>query len=147
MAWQTIAWSGGRWDSRAVLRQLVTRVLGADDADLPEGRSQDFGQWPRPHVTPMAFRQVADGTLSLRQFEAERYRIADPNDPAVIRGVILAANLTMEHGTLADRKALVDYVISPGTTQAMPAGVGFCTPKPPASPAGGALPCAPARAV
>src|SRR5258708_34574568 len=75
-----------------------------------------------------AFRQVAAGTLSLRQFEAERYRIADPNDPAVIRGVILAANLTMEHGTLADRKALVDYVISPGTTQAMPAGVGFLAP-------------------
>ncbi len=77
-----------------------------------------------------AYRQVADGTLSLRQFEAERYRIADPNDPAVIRGVILAANLTMEHGTLADRKALVDYVISPGTTQAMPAGLVFWTLNP-----------------
>src|SRR5258708_17223231 len=69
-----------------------------------------------------AFRQVAAGTLSLRQFEAERYQVAAPNDPAVIRGVILAANLTMEHGTLADRKALIDYVISPGSTQAMPAG-------------------------
>src|SRR5258708_29315930 len=64
-----------------------------------------------------AFRQVAAGTLSLRQFEAERYQVADPNDPAVIRGVILAANLTMEHGTLADRKALIDYVISPGSTR------------------------------
>ncbi len=77
-----------------------------------------------------AFRQVADGTLSLRQFEAERYQVADPNDPAVIRGVILAANLTMEHGTLADRKALIDYVISPGSTQAMPAGLVFWTLNP-----------------
>ncbi len=127
MAWQTIAWSGGRWDGRAVLRQLVTQVLGAADVDLHEGRSPDFGQWPRPRVTPTAFRQVADGTLSLRQFEAERYQIANPDDPAVIRGVILAANLTMEHGTLADRKALIDYVISPGSAQAMPAGLVFYT--------------------
>src|SRR5258707_192946 len=40
MGWQTIAWSGGRWDSRAVLRQLVTQLLGAADVELHEGR------WP-----------------------------------------------------------------------------------------------------
>src|SRR5258707_8403141 len=49
VAWQTIAWAGGRGDSRALLRQLVTQVLGAAHVDLHEGRSQEFGQWARPH--------------------------------------------------------------------------------------------------
>src|SRR5258708_12487444 len=112
MAWQTIAWSGGRWDGRAVLRQLVTQVLGAADVDLHEGRSPDFGQWPRPRITPPAFRQVADGTLSLRQFEAQRYQVANPDAPAVIRGVLLPPTLPTAHAPLPDPTAPPHYSIT-----------------------------------
>src|SRR5260221_348808 len=96
---------------------LKGAVQGTADAHLAARQLHDLGA-------------PAGGTLSLRQFEAQRYQVADPNDPAVIRGVILAANLTMEHGTLAERKALVDYVVSPGSTQAMPAGLVFYTLNP-----------------
>ena len=50
--WQTIAWSGGQWDPRAVLRQLVTQVFGAADVNVHEGLAADFGQWPRPAAPP-----------------------------------------------------------------------------------------------
>src|SRR5712691_2212513 len=33
LGWQTIAWSGGQWDSRAALRQLASTVMGYADVD------------------------------------------------------------------------------------------------------------------
>ena len=43
--WQTYAWSGGQWDSRAHLRQIEN---GIDDdcCDKDEAVAADFGQWP-----------------------------------------------------------------------------------------------------
>ena len=51
---QTIAWSGGQWDSRAQLRQTGATDLGNEaDVDVPE--RTDFGQWtldpPKPKPT------------------------------------------------------------------------------------------------
>ncbi len=64
MAWQTIAWSGGQWDDRAVLRQLGSEVWGSNaDVDLHVAGAADFGQWPRP-AAPEQFH--ANGTTSLR---------------------------------------------------------------------------------
>lgn len=49
MAWQTVAWSGGQRDQRAVLYQLAGTVpLAGADVNVHEGTSPDFGQWPRP---------------------------------------------------------------------------------------------------
>ena len=48
MAWQTLAWSGGRRDPRAVIYQTGQTVLGAADVDVHETSAADFGQWPRP---------------------------------------------------------------------------------------------------
>jgi hypothetical protein len=42
--WQTYAWSGGSWDSRAQLRQTLDGVDG-DELDNDEGMVADFGQW------------------------------------------------------------------------------------------------------
>jgi hypothetical protein len=48
-AWQTVAWSGGRRDPRAVLYQLAGKVpIAGTDVNIHEGASPDFGQWPRP---------------------------------------------------------------------------------------------------
>jgi hypothetical protein len=55
MGWQTVAWSGGQWDPRVVLRQkLGTPLPGADPDTVREHTSHgdDFGQWPRPHAAP-----------------------------------------------------------------------------------------------
>ena len=42
--WQTYAWSGGQWDSRAQLRQIQNGILSGQ-ADKDEAVAIDFGQW------------------------------------------------------------------------------------------------------
>ena len=59
--WQTYAWSGGEWDSRAQLRQVENGILGGD-ADRDEAWADDFGQWgfveegPAPAHPPLPTR-------------------------------------------------------------------------------------------
>lgn len=45
--WQTYAWSGGQWDSRAQLRQVrnSVKLAGVFDVDINETRQADYGQW------------------------------------------------------------------------------------------------------
>ena len=62
--WQTYAWSGGQWDSRAQLRQVLNgiRVDGVD-SDRDQADAADFGQWgyasPPP---PSEGQRIAVGT-------------------------------------------------------------------------------------
>ena len=51
-AWQTYAWSGGRWDSRAQLQQYSNgHTIGGVDCDYDRAEASDYGQW-RVGVTP-----------------------------------------------------------------------------------------------
>jgi hypothetical protein len=50
--WQTIAWSGGQWDSRAHIRQGLSFSLGGSSVDHDQAMFPDFGQWPRPAAKP-----------------------------------------------------------------------------------------------
>lgn len=50
-AWQTIAWSGGQWDSRAVIRQGAQATIGGVSCDLNVATADDYGQW-MPGKTP-----------------------------------------------------------------------------------------------
>jgi peptidoglycan hydrolase-like protein with peptidoglycan-binding domain len=51
--WQTYAWSGGNWDSRAQLRQVQNGVtVCGTSSDWDESHASDFGQWPRSGTTP-----------------------------------------------------------------------------------------------
>lgn len=45
--WQTYAWSGGQWDSRAQVRQVrnSVKLAGTFDVDLNETQQADYGQW------------------------------------------------------------------------------------------------------
>lgn len=44
-AWQTYAWSGGKWDSRAQLRQVHNGIkVGGQDVDLDEIMAAHYGQ-------------------------------------------------------------------------------------------------------
>ncbi|WOX14673.1 peptidoglycan-binding protein [Streptomyces sp. N50] len=44
--WQTYAWSGGSWDSRAQLRQVQNGIsVAGHDADLDQAMAADIGQW------------------------------------------------------------------------------------------------------
>lgn len=54
-AWQTRAWSEGRWDSRAHMRQGATRTIGGVSCDLNTATTADYGQWMpgrTPNITP-----------------------------------------------------------------------------------------------
>src|SRR5581483_10019326 len=45
-AWQTYAWSGGRWDSRAQLQQYSNdHTIGGVGLDFDRSEAADFGQW------------------------------------------------------------------------------------------------------
>lgn len=44
--WQTYAWSGGKWDSRAHIQQYRNGVnLGGADVDYDRAMYDDYGQW------------------------------------------------------------------------------------------------------
>lgn len=50
-AWQTIAWSGGQWDARAVIRQGAQKTINGVSCDLDTAIATDYGQW-MPGKTP-----------------------------------------------------------------------------------------------
>lgn len=50
-AWQTVAWSGGQWDSRAVIRQGMQKNINGVSCDLDTATAADYGQW-MPGKTP-----------------------------------------------------------------------------------------------
>jgi hypothetical protein len=52
-AWQTTAWSGGQWDSRAVIRQGAQKTINGVSCDLNTATADDYGQW-MPGKTPEA---------------------------------------------------------------------------------------------
>jgi LysM repeat protein len=53
-AWQTYAWSGGKWDSRAQLRQTKNGALFGGDGDKDVAISPGYGGWApgSGYVTP-----------------------------------------------------------------------------------------------
>jgi hypothetical protein len=75
--WQTYAWSGGRWDSRAQLQQyLNSQRVGGVDCDYNRAMKDDFGQWrvgvsPAPTPAPttqeedMPYGQLTEGRLAV----------------------------------------------------------------------------------
>lgn len=44
--WQTYAWSGGRWDGRANIRQVQNDVyIGGGQVDIDQSMTGDYGSW------------------------------------------------------------------------------------------------------
>lgn len=61
-AWQTVAWSAGRWDDRAVLRQpgTTTHIAGVS-CDRDVATATDYGQW-MPGRSPLTEVPDMDAT-------------------------------------------------------------------------------------
>ncbi|MEV7755628.1 glycoside hydrolase domain-containing protein [Streptomyces griseofuscus] len=57
-AWQTIAWSGGQWDARAVIRQGAQATISGVSCNLNTVTANDYGQW-MPGKTPSVEDDVA----------------------------------------------------------------------------------------
>lgn len=70
---QTLAWSGGQWDSRASIRQGLSVTVDGVSCDPDTSMVHDFGQWPRPvspppaptYPVPKDLRAVPVATVSL----------------------------------------------------------------------------------
>ena len=69
--WQTFAWSAGRWEPRAQLRQVRNNVTIAGGAcDIDQSQADDFGQWgavtsPVADVEKLVAARNTDGTLEV----------------------------------------------------------------------------------
>jgi hypothetical protein len=51
--WQTYAWSGGKWDPRAQIRQVANGVnLGGHHVDKDEAEFASYGQWQPGRLPP-----------------------------------------------------------------------------------------------
>lgn len=50
-AWQAVAWSGGQWDPRAVIRQSGYITINGVQCDMNVATAADYGQW-QPGKTP-----------------------------------------------------------------------------------------------
>jgi hypothetical protein len=68
-AWQTVAWSGGRWDQRAHIRQYASTVrINGVTCDHDTAMQTDFGQWS-PGITPTRDVQE-DSTMAISSDDA-----------------------------------------------------------------------------
>lgn len=86
--WQTYAWSGGRWDARAHVRQFSNgHTVGGVECDYDHGLGTDFGQWrvqqPSPPKPPPANPHVPlalDGILGGRTVAAMQWAMSIRDD-------------------------------------------------------------------
>lgn len=72
-AWQTYAWSAGRWDSRAQLRQYSNdHILDGVGVDYDRSMTEDYGQW-------------RIGTMTISKTDLDAIAIAVLNKDDVIK--------------------------------------------------------------
>lgn len=83
-AWQTAAWSAGKWDSRAHIRQPATTVhINGVSCDNDTSMTTDYGQWmpgKTPEVTPVTL-----GTADLKALINTDGILSAPPDAADIK--------------------------------------------------------------
>ncbi|MDX6429695.1 MAG: hypothetical protein QOE54_2061 [Streptosporangiaceae bacterium] len=82
--WQTYAWSGGSWDSRAQLQQYSNNhYVGGVDCDYDRAMKADYGQWrvgvgPVPPAAQeeddMPYGQLAEGAQAITPIALPRGR-------------------------------------------------------------------------
>lgn len=108
LGWQTYAWSGGRWDPRAVIRQVRNGVtIAGKDVDLDTAMTADFGAWmPDNQGDDMALTDAQAAALQ------ELTSIRNPDVAGQIIGEHVAWGLVFgKLDDLADRlRVLADEV-------------------------------------
>jgi hypothetical protein len=81
-AWQTVAWSQGHWDTRAVIRQYASTIrIGGVSCDHDTAMTGDYGQWTpgKAPITP----QLEDDVSAL---DVLTYRNKDADAASVKAG-------------------------------------------------------------
>lgn len=73
-AWQTYAWSGGKWDGRAHIQQYSNgHKIGNATVDYDRAMVANFGQWPAPVVEPVPVppKPVDNGPVPARKLKVD----------------------------------------------------------------------------
>lgn len=86
-AWQTTAWSAGRWDPRAHIRQGATQTIGGADCDLNTALTADYGQW-MPGKTPQE-----DDMLTAADYKAIAAEVVREITAPAVRDTLANAGL------------------------------------------------------
>jgi hypothetical protein len=100
--WQTYAWSGGQWDSRAQLRQVLNGISAGGSSnccDKDTSQADDFGQWG--HAKPWG-----------AQYVSQSWPLAS-SSMKMIAGQTVAASITLRN----DGSKTWDSNTKLGTTQ------------------------------
>lgn len=136
--WQTYAWSGGRWDNRAQLRQYLNNVgFAGMQADFDKSTAADFGQWPRPGKSapapapdPYPLLRQGDGGNAVSTLQT---RLNVWGARLNVDGSFGPATEVAVKAFQAARKLAADGVVGPATWAALRSNPP--APKPPAPPA------------
>ncbi len=132
--WQTYAWSGGNWDNRAQLRQVLNGQWGGQ-VDFNESTKDDWGQWkadapvnqqPQAPSQPVAsgdtYTVKAGDTLSgiaarygtTYQELARINNIANPN--VIFVGQVLNVKGAPVVAPAAPTEGVITYIVKSGDT-------------------------------
>jgi hypothetical protein len=109
--WQTYAWSGGKWDARAQLRQVHNNqnVCGGY-IDWDEAHHADYGQWPRPAAPQPAAAALEDPVVIPPRSVSDRQVAVCLNGPHRDFGICVDAGVLQ--GSVHVRAAL--HMVSGG---------------------------------
>jgi hypothetical protein len=101
-AWQTIAWSGGQWDTRAVIRQGKQASINGVSCDLNTAVAADYGQW-MPGKTPPEGPLVADASDVKTLFQTDNVLSSPDGDKDPKGNKFWTAETYLRYGYLQDR--------------------------------------------
>jgi hypothetical protein len=119
-AWQTYAWSGGQWDSRAQLRQTLNDVtVGGVACDKDVSMAPDFGQWPRPGAAPTPPQPVLSSGATGAAVSALQTRLRAWGANIAIDGVFGPVTLAAVEAFQKAHHLVVDGVVGPATWAAL----------------------------
>jgi glycoside hydrolase-like protein len=73
--WQTSAWSGGNWDSRAHIRQYENdKKLGGVGVDYNKAVKYDYGQWPISNAEKSSLEDILPTAKEIGDAVAESFK-------------------------------------------------------------------------
>jgi hypothetical protein len=111
-AWQTYAWSGGQWDSRAQVQQYSnSHTLGGVDCDYDRAMTSDYGQW-RIGATPSPQHQEEDvygGQIPAGK--GQQVNVSFPRGSLKAFGLVQDNSLVIDGVIAAEPQAQVRYAI------------------------------------
>jgi hypothetical protein len=105
-AWQTLAWSGGRWDARAQLQQYGSAPVAGVTVDLDRSEFEDFGGWSVDALSQADVDAINAVTIAQTRAVVNELITATDRSTAAIVAAINTAPEPAESATVAQEVTL-----------------------------------------